>query len=172
MYNGVWDSLASDRSDIAIGATTAIPVDGTYDYKDMGSIDWAFVVGKHHPLASAQDVTNTADLAQYPSICLDDTSREILQRTTWLLPDQRRLVVPNWDVATSCVVSGAGIEYFPSHKVRGLLGEGTLVEKRLNDPKPPSPCCLAWNTECNSQAFLWILEYLGDQDKLQERWIA
>mgnify|MGYP003625348214 CR=1 FL=1 len=172
VYNGVWDSLASGRSDIAIGATTAIPVDGAYDYKDMGAIDWAFVVGRHHPLASPQHGTDIADITQYPSICLDDTSRAIPRRTTWLLPGQRRLVVPNWDVAVSCAQSGVGIGYFPTHKVRQLLTDGALVEKQLKNPKPPSNCCLAWSTECTSPAFQWALKFLGDQDRLRECWIS
>jgi DNA-binding transcriptional LysR family regulator len=172
IFNGVWDALITGRADIAIGATAAMPVDGQFDYKEMGSIHWVFVIGKTHPLAESSAGTNALDLSPYPSICLEDTSREIPRRTTWLLPDQRKLVVPNWEMALDAAKSGAGVGYFPRHVASCAILDGSLIEKCLSEPKAPSPCCLAWNIDGQSPALTWVLEYLGDAEHLQRRWIA
>ncbi|WP_394201752.1 DNA-binding transcriptional activator PunR [Shewanella waksmanii] len=170
VFNGVWEAIASGRSDIAIGATTAIPVGGDYHFRDMGEIEWAFLVSKNHPLAEIEGPLKDEMLKQYPSICLEDTSREIPKRMTWLLENQRRLVVPDWIRAINCFREGLGIGYMPMHFAEPFIQSGALVQKQLDRPKAPSPCCLAWNSANQSPAMKWVLEYLGDTEKLQRDW--
>lgn len=172
VFNGVWEALATGRSDIAIGATTAVPVGGEFHFKEMGSIEWAFLVSKNHTLAAAQPPLHHEALARFPSICLEDTSREIPKRTTWLLPNQRRLVVPDWQRAISCFTEGLGIGYLPKHLARPLIQSGVLVEKTIASPKAPSPCCVAWHGGKHSPVLAWVLDYLGDSEKLQKEWIS
>ncbi|MCG9696652.1 DNA-binding transcriptional activator PunR [Shewanella sp. Isolate11] len=170
VFNGVWEAISTGRSDIAIGATTAIPVGGDYRFRDMGDIEWSFLVAKHHPLANIEHPLTDAELAIYPAICLEDTSREIPKRVTWLLENQRRLVVPDWIRAINCYREGLGIGYMPKHFATAFVQSGALVEKQLALPKAPSPCCLAWNDANKSPAMTWVLDYLGDTEKLQRDW--
>ncbi|QYJ87814.1 LysR family transcriptional regulator [Shewanella mesophila] len=170
VFNGVWEAIATGRSDIAIGATTAIPVGGEYHFKDMGDIEWSFLVSKNHPLASIDRPLHDDELRSYPSICLEDTSREIPKRMTWLLENQRRLVVPDWIRAINCFREGLGIGYMPKHFATPFVAAGALIEKQLERPKAPSPCCLAWNDTNTSPAMAWVLDYLGDSEKLQKDW--
>ncbi|MCE9678478.1 LysR family transcriptional regulator [Shewanella sp. AS1] len=170
VFNGVWEAISTGRSDIAIGATTAIPVGGDYRFRDMGDIEWSFLVAKHHPLAAVDHPLTDEELAIYPAICLEDTSREIPKRVTWLLENQRRLVVPDWIRAINCYREGLGIGYMPKHFATPFIASGALVEKQLVLPKAPSPCCLAWNDANQSAAMAWVLDYLGDSDKLQRDW--
>ncbi|QYK03455.1 DNA-binding transcriptional activator PunR [Shewanella zhangzhouensis] len=172
VFNGVWEALATGRSHIAIGATTAIPVGGVFQYRDMGVIDWAFLVSKNHPLASIEAPLSDDMLRPFPSICLEDTSREIPKRTTWLLDNQRRLVVPDWIRAINCFTNGLGIGYMPRHLAAPFIQAGLLMEKTLEQPKAPSPCCLAWNGDAPSPALSWVLDYLGDSEKLHREWLA
>ncbi|MBR9727153.1 DNA-binding transcriptional activator PunR [Shewanella intestini] len=172
VFNGVWESLATGRSDIAIGATTAIPIGGVYQYRDMKEIDWAFLVCKNHPLANIDRPLLDDELVQYPAICLEDTSREIPKRTTWLLDNQRRLVVPDWIRAINCFCAGLGVGYMPIHLAEPFISSGILVEKTLQNPKPNSPCCLAWDQDKMSPALQWVLDYLGDSDKLHRDWLV
>ncbi len=170
VFNGVWESIANGRSDIAIGATTAIPVGGEYHFRDMGEIEWAFVVSKNHALAQIDRPLCDEELRQFPSICLEDTSREIPKRMTWLLDNQRRLVVPDWIRAINCFREGLGIGYMPLHFAEPFINAGVLIRKELETIKGPSPCCLAWNGANMSPAMSWVLDYLGDSDKLQQDW--
>lgn len=171
VFNGVWEALATGRSDIAIGATTAIPVGGFYQYTDMGEINWAFLVSRDHPLADVDHPLSNDELRPYPSICLEDTSREIPKRLTWLLNNQRRLVVPDWIRAINCFREGLGIGYMPTHLAAPFIKAGALIEKQLIHPVLPSNCCLAWNADKMSPAHKWVLEYLGDSDKLHREWL-
>ncbi|ABV87432.1 DNA-binding transcriptional activator PunR [Shewanella pealeana] len=171
VFNGVWESIATGRSDIAIGATTAIPVGGDYHFRDMGEIEWCFLVGKNHPLAEIDRPLTDDELRQYPSICLEDTSREIPKRMTWLLENQRRLVVPDWIRAINCFREGLGVGYMPAHFAFPFIKTGALIEKQLERPNKTSPCCLAWNATNKSPAMAWVLDYLGDSEKLHKDWL-
>lgn len=172
VFNGVWEALATGRSDIAIGATTAVPVGGEFQFKEMGSIEWAFLVSKDHALAAVPTPLHNDALACFPSICLEDTAREIPKRTTWLLPHQRRLVVPDWQRAIGCFTEGLGIGYLPRHLAQPLIQSGVLIEKTVANPKAPSPCCVAWHASKRSPVLAWVLDYLGERDKLQSEWLS
>ncbi|MBB1317906.1 LysR family transcriptional regulator [Shewanella sp. SR43-4] len=172
VFNGVWEALAKGLSDIAIGATTANPVGGTFKYTNMGNIDWLFVVSAGHPLAKIMRPLSDDELRGFPSICLEDTSREIPKRITWLLTNQRRLVVPDWHSAINCFVEGLGIGYMPEHLAAPLIKSGQLVCKKLHKVKQPSACCLAWNDDQMSPALAWVLDYLGDSEQLHRQWLA
>jgi DNA-binding transcriptional LysR family regulator len=171
VYNGVWDALVGARADIAIGATASIPVSGGFDYRDMGILEWVFVISPTHPLATREQAINDEDLAQYPVICLEDTARTLPKRTTWLLENQRRLVVPNWHSATQLIKGGLGIGIMPAHRASALLSTGELIEKKLVTKLPVSPCCLAWNTKRLNPAVQWLLDYLGDSEQLHAEWL-
>jgi DNA-binding transcriptional LysR family regulator len=172
VFNGVWEALATGRADIAIGATTAVPVGGEFCFRDMGSIAWSFIVSPHHPLANAPESLSTELLANFPAICLEDTSRSIARRDTWLLPNQRRLVVPDWQRAINCFVEGLGVGYMPVHLARPFIESGRLIEKAICNPKTPSPCCVAWYGSKTPPVLEWVLDYLGDSAKLHKEWIS
>ena len=40
VFNGSWEAIAQERADIVIGATSAIPVGGDFEVRDMGVLDW------------------------------------------------------------------------------------------------------------------------------------
>ncbi len=171
VFNGVWDALADNRADIAIGATAAIPIGGNISYRAMGSLSWDFVVSANHPLASVDKPLTEEELIQYPCICLEDSSRTLPKRVTWLLDNQRRLVVPNWHSAEQCFIAGLGVGLMPSHRSAPLIAAGTLIEKTLLTPYQNSSCCLAWHKNNENPAISWLLEYLGDSDKLHAQWL-
>ncbi len=172
VFNGVWDALADGRADIAIGATTAIPVGGSFASRDMGALTWKFVVSKNHALANSKDILLVEQLVEYPAICLEDTSRTLPKRVTWLMDNQRRIMVPNWYSALQCLRDGLGICVVPSHIAIPYLQSGELIEKQLQHPPRHSPCCLAWNNENISPAAQWLLDYLGDSQQLHQEWLC
>lgn len=173
VFNGVWNALADERADIAIGATTAVPVGGDFAHRDMGNLKWKFVVAPHHPLAQHSHPLNAEEVALYPAVCLEDTSRTLPKRLTWLMDNQRRLMVPNWHSALQCLKAGLGVSIVPSHMATPLIEKGELLERTLSQTPPLSPCCLAWNKkQAQNPAVAWILDYLGDSKKLYQDWIG
>ena len=171
VFNGVWDALADGRADIAIGATTAVPVGGPFAYRDMGTLAWKFVVSKNHPLASVTEKLGEQDLIDYPVICLEDTSRTLPKRVTWMMDNQRRIMVPNWYSALQSLQYGLGMSVVPAHMAIPYINSGELVEKELAIKLKVSPCCLAWNVESINPAIQWLLDYLGDSEQLHREWM-
>ena len=172
VFNGVWDALVDGRADIAIGATAAVPIAGGVAYRSMGELSWDFVVSSEHVLASKTAALTDQELIDFPCICLEDSARTLPKRTTWLLDNQRRLVVPNWHSAEQLFIAGLGIGLMPTHRSTPLIKQGKLVKKTLINAHENSPCCLAWRDGDLPPAIKWLLNYLGDSEMLHKQWLA
>lgn len=170
VFNGSWEAISQGRADIVIGATSAIPVGGDFEVRDMGLLDWVFVLSPDHPCAHI-DILTEERVSQYPAICLDDTSSLLPKRHTGHYPKQRRLLLPNWYSAKECLKKGLGVGFMPSHMAQPLLSSGQLIAKDLPDNKPLSQCCLVWRKDENHQLIEWMVDYLGDSEQLHRDWL-
>ncbi|ENY6170716.1 DNA-binding transcriptional activator PunR [Vibrio fluvialis] len=170
VFNGSWEAISQGRADIVIGATSAVPVGGDFEVRDMGILDWAFVMSPAHPCVREQVLTE-AFVSQFPAICLDDTSSVLPKRHTGHYPPQRRLLLPNWYSAIECLKNGVGVGYMPRHMAQPLLASGQLVEKMLPDEKPLSQCCLVWRKDDNHKLIEWMVNYLGTSEQLHQDWL-
>ncbi len=170
VFNGSWEAISQGRADIVIGATAAIPVGGDFEVKEMGVLDWAFVMSPSHPCVREQ-VLSEEFVSQFPAICLDDTSNVLPKRHTVHYPQQRRLLLPNWYSAIECLKNGVGVGYMPRHIAQPLIEEGVLVEKILPEDKPLSYCCLVWRKDENHKMIEWMVDYLGSSEQLYNDWL-
>lgn len=170
VFNGSWEAIAQERADIVVGATSAVPVGGDFEVRDMGTLDWAFVMSPAHPCVRQQTLTE-AFVSQFPAICLDDTSNVLPKRHTGHYPQQRRLLLPNWYAAIECLKQGLGVGYMPRHIAMPLINDGVLVEKVLPDDKPLSRCCLVWRKDDNHKLIQWMVDYLGSSNQLHQDWL-
>ncbi|MBY8044349.1 LysR family transcriptional regulator [Vibrio fluvialis] len=170
VFNGSWEAISQGRADIVIGATSAVPVGGDFEVRDMGILDWAFVMSPAHPCVREQVLTE-AFVSQFPAICLDDTSSVLPKRHTGHYQQQRRLLLPNWYSAIECLKNGVGVGYMPRHMAQPLLASGQLVEKMLPDEKPLSQCCLVWRKDDNHKLIEWMVNYLGTSEQLHQDWL-
>ncbi|MEZ8101760.1 DNA-binding transcriptional activator PunR [Vibrio bivalvicida] len=170
VFNGSWEAIAQERADIVIGATSAIPVGGDFEVRDMGVLDWVFVMSPAHPCVRQQNLSEEF-VSQFPAICLDDTSSVLPKRHTGHYPQQRRLLLPNWYSAIECLKNGVGVGYMPRHIAMSLILDGVLVEKTLPDEKPISQCCLVWRKDDNHKLIQWMVDYLGSSNQLHHDWL-
>ncbi|WP_297202978.1 DNA-binding transcriptional activator PunR [uncultured Pluralibacter sp.] len=171
VFNGVWDALSDGRVELAIGATKAIPVGGRYAFRDMGMLNWRCVVSSRHPLAGQPGQLSDDELRGWPSLVREDTSRSLPKRITWLLDNQRKLVVPDWASSATCISAGLCIAMVPAHFARPYLDSGEWVELEMDNPFPPAACCLTWQQNDMSPALGWLLDYLGDSETLNREWL-
>ncbi|WP_226570102.1 DNA-binding transcriptional activator PunR [Mangrovibacter yixingensis] len=171
VFNGVWDALADGRVELAIGATQAVPVGGRYGFRDMGRLAWHCVVAASHPLAQMACAVDDDILRQWPSLVLEDTSRELPKRITWQLSNQRRIVVPDWLCGFDCLSEGMCIGMVPAHMAQPFIERGEWVALQLENAYPDSACCLTWQQSDTSPALQWVLEYLGDSSTLNSEWL-
>ena len=166
VFNGVWDALADGRVELAIGATRSIPVGGRYAFRDMGMLSWDCVVASDHPLAKMEGPLSDDVLRNWPSLVREDTSRSLPKRTTWLLDNQKRVVVPDWESSATCLSAGLCVGMVPSHFARPWMNRGEWTALALENPFPDAACCLTWQQNDASPALNWMLDYLGDSDTL------
>ncbi|MFL7866298.1 DNA-binding transcriptional activator PunR [Vibrio cincinnatiensis] len=170
VFNGSWEAIAQGRADIVVGATSAVPVGGDFEVRDMGMLEWIFVMAPDHSCAQVELLTEEF-VSQYPAICLDDTSSVLPKRHTGHYSKQRRLLLPNWYSAKECLKQGLGVGFMPSHMAQPLLASGQLVERILPDNAPLSQCCLVWRKDDNHRLIEWMVNYLGDSDQLHRDWL-
>ncbi|WP_254891232.1 LysR substrate-binding domain-containing protein, partial [Cronobacter sakazakii] len=152
-------------------ATQAIPVGGRFAFRDMGMLSWRCVVAHHHPLAQHADALSDDRLRDYPSLVLEDTSRSLPKRITWLLDNQRRVVVPDWHCAADALSEGLCIGMVPTHFAKPWLDSGEWRALTLENPFPDAACCLTWRQSDASPALRWLLDYLGDSETLNKEWL-
>lgn len=170
VFNGSWEAISQERADIVLGATAAVPVGGEFSIKPMGKLEWAFVMSPAHPAAKLT-VLNEETLNSFAAICLDDTSNVLPKRHNWHYPQQRRLLLPNWYSAIECLKNGVGIGFMPLHIAKPYLLSGELVERDLIENKPLSNCCMVWCADENNRLVNWMVNYLGDSEKLYRDWL-
>ncbi len=171
VFNGVWDALADGRVELAIGATQAIPVGGRYAFRDMGTLSWKCVVSRQHPLAQLDGPLSDETLRNWPSLIQEDTSRSLPKRITWLLDNQKRVMVPDWASSEACLSAGLCVGMVPAHFARPRLDSGDWVALELENPFPDAACCLTWQQNEASPALNWLLDYLGDSETLNKEWL-
>jgi DNA-binding transcriptional LysR family regulator len=170
VFNGSWEAISQDRTDVVIGATSSIPVNGNFEVKDMGHLDWQFVVAQIHPIAAVEHPTEM-QLSDYPFICLDDTSTQLPKRHVGNYPSQRRLLLPNWHSAISMIKNGGGVGYLPKHIADPLIASNELVAKTIPAQQPESHCCLVWRRDPNHKLLAWFIDYLGSSEQLHDQWL-
>ncbi|MDA6077758.1 DNA-binding transcriptional activator PunR [Edwardsiella anguillarum] len=171
VFNGVWDALINGRVEVAIGATRAVPAGGRYAFRDMGFLRWRCVVSPDHPLAAFDGEVDDDRLRPFPALSIEDTSRTLPKRDTWLLDNQRRLVAPDWPCAIDCLEAGLCVGLMPAHAAEPLIAAGRLHALRLCQSFPDSACCVTWQDHSRSPALEWLLEYLGDTRTMNQEWL-
>lgn len=171
VFNGVWDALADGRVELAIGATQAVPVGGRFAFRNMGGLRWYCVVAAGHPLAASEGTISDDVLRNWPSLVLEDTSRALPKRITWLLDNQRRIVVPDWPAGFDCLSGGLCAGMVPAHMAQPFIDRGEWVALTLENPYPDAACCLTWQQNDPSPALQWLLDYLGDSETLNREWL-
>ena len=172
VFNGVWDALVAGRVEVAIGATRAVPAGGRFSFRDMGFLRWHCLVSPDHPLAKLEGELSDDKIRPFPALCIEDTSRDLPKRDTWLLDNQRRLVVPDWQSACDCLENGLCVGLMPAHMAEPLVHSGKLKILQLAQPFPDSACCVTWEDHTRSPAIDWLLDYLGDTETMNQEWLS
>lgn len=160
VYNGCWDALYSKRADLVIGAPHSVPSTEGIISEPIGQLEWDFVVGPQHPLATQVQPLQNAELRQYPAICIRDTAVNFIPQQAWLLEGQKPLFVPDFLTAISLIQKNVGIGYIPHHLAQPLLNNGQLVKKPMQEHKHATKLFLAARSDGMGKVCRWCMEYL------------
>ncbi|TBL73417.1 LysR family transcriptional regulator [Obesumbacterium proteus] len=162
VYNGCWDALYRKHADLVIGAPHNPPSTEGIKSESLGVLEWDFVVGPQHPLATLiKPLTNT-ELRKYPAVCIRDTAVNFSHQQAWLLEGQKPLYVPDFAIAVALIQQNTGIGYVPHHLASPLLNDGTLVKKSMLEHKHATQLFMAVRSEGMGKVCQWCLDYLSE----------
>jgi DNA-binding transcriptional LysR family regulator len=159
VYGGNWDALVSSRASISIGAPDEGPAGGNFSTKLIGTVDFLFAIAKQHPLANFKEPLSNADIKQYRSISVTDTSRNLEPRSYGILSGQEVLFVPDLPAKLTALIAGLGVGYLPRRMVEKHVASGDLVNKLVEEHKPSATFYLAWHNK-GGKAQQWLVERL------------
>lgn len=159
VYGGSWDALLSGRADISLGAPGDAPPGTGYVTKPIGTLEFHYAVAPHHPLAMLAEPLQNQDIMRYRSISAADSSRNLAPRTSGILSGQDVLTVPDMSAKLQAQIAGLGAGYLPKKLAEQCAAEGTLVIKKVAEPKPEITSFLAWRSN-GGKAQQWLVREL------------
>ncbi len=166
VFGGSWDALATKRADLVIGASGEGPPGGGYATRELGDMEFVFVIPPDHPLAKAPRPLNSEDILQYRAVASADSSRNLPPRTSYLLSGQNVLTVPSMHAKLEAHRLGLGVGFVPRLLVEEDLATGRLIMKEVACPAPMPRLFIAWRAGDTGKALTWFLERLTDQKLL------
>lgn len=162
VYGGLWDALASNRADLAIGAPQDGPSGGGYQMRPLTNLNWIFAVANDHPLAHHKQPLTEQDISQYRVIAVADTSRNLPPRTAGIVTGQDVLTVADIQTKISAHIQGLGVGYLPRNIIQNELDQGLLVEKKTEMGSNKFSIYLAWRNGTLGHSLQWFLDHIDE----------
>lgn len=166
VLDGCWESLLDSRCDLLIGALEDAPGEvfssGQISVRPFGNIDFVFCVAPHHPLAKLETskALSPEDLRPYRAVAVADTARRLKPRSLGLLSGQAVLTVANMSQKLEAQLAGLGIGYLPKYIAQAHIKSGSLIERKVAEPKPSPATTYAWRRVRPGKALTWWLSKL------------
>ena len=167
VLGGTWESLASGRCDLAIGAAAggsqAAQGAGWRTHR-LGEMRFVFAVAPGHPLAATTTPLTAARMRTYRQIVVGDTSQRLAPRTAGLLGAADTITVPSMADKITAQAAGLGVGYVPLHLARDALARGELVivpTESERDHGERVPLFAAWRADARGKAIDWWLARLS-----------
>lgn len=166
VLSGVWEALVLGRADLAIGAAydgpDVIRMQGDYQTRLLGNIDWVFAVAPAHPLAQVAEPLTAAIMQSHRAVAVGDTGRNLPSITAGLLSGQDTLTVPSMQAKLSAQLAGLGCGHLPRRMANKYLQSGALVEKMTLETRPGGNNRYVWRSTDKGKALQWFLQRLAD----------
>lgn len=165
--SGTWEALLDRRVDLLVGAAGEGPSGGGHVSEVMGVVPFVFVVAPSHALAAETRPLGKADLRAHRAIAVADSARRLPARTVGMLFGQDALTVPDMQTKYAFQLGALGFGFLPEPYARGAIEDGRLIEKVVEEPKPPETFYLAWRSGESGAALAWWLERMRVAGRLQ-----
>ena len=161
VLGGTWDSLATGRADLVIGAPGDMPARSGIATRHLCShTRFVFAVAPRHPLAAWPGPIPASELLHHRAVVVADTSQELIARSIGLIEGQDTLRVPDIRTKASAQAAGFGVGHLPGWIADPEIAAGRLVEKELAEPRPDMPLHIAWRSRRIGKALAWFLAEL------------
>jgi DNA-binding transcriptional LysR family regulator len=164
--SGSWEALLDRRVDLIIGAAGEGPSGGGFIAQPLGSVPFVFAVAPEHPLASAREPLDKAELRAHRAVAAADSALRLAPRTVGLLFGQDTLTVPDIFSKYAFQLAGLGFGYLPEPYARAAIEAGRLIKKRVAEPRPKETFYVVWRPEEEGAALTWWLERIRRPGRL------
>jgi len=141
---GTWEALVTGQADLAIGVGIGRDVPSGVAIKELGTVTFCFVVAPHHPLASAQEPLDDAEIVRHRAIAVADSAHRLAPMTVNLLVGQDVLTVSDMDAKIDALARGVGCGFVPAAMARAAIDAGRLVVKKVQRAQPMARLGYAW----------------------------
>lgn len=166
VLSGVWECMVHGRADLAIGAAydgpDAIRMQGEFQTRVLGNVDWVFAVAPQHPLAQAVEPLSPSILQAHRAVAVGDTGLTLPSMTAGLLSGQDTLTVPDMQAKLTAQLAGLGCGHLPRRIALPHLRSGALVEKSTEASRPSGNNRIVWRNSNKGKALHWFLQKLND----------
>jgi len=156
---GCWDALNAGRCDLVIGAEGEAPAQGFSTHR-LGQVVFDFSVAVDHPLITNPQPLTLANIQDYPTIVVADSSRDLPERSTGLLDGRSTIIVPSINYKLDAHIKGLGVGYLPRHRIQQHIQQGVLKVLEIEDTRPPQSLYAAWRKSNKGKALAWFVQQL------------
>ena len=143
--SGTLAALTSGQADLALGVAIDARLPVGLPHRVLGSVPFVFAVAPGHPLAAASEPLGDELIRQYRAVALADSVERGDGLTVAVLPGQDVFTVSDMRSKIEAQVRGLGVGFLPEMYARPYLGNGSLVQKRLERPPHVMQFCAAWH---------------------------
>lgn len=166
VLSGVWESIAAGRADLAIGAAydgpDTIRMQGEFQSRALGQIDWVFAVAPGHPLAAVSEPLSSQQIKAHRAVAVGDTGQRLPAMSAGLLSGQDTLTVPSMQAKLAAQLAGLGCGNLPRRLAQPHLDNGSLIAKQTQINRPAGMNRLVWRNANRGKALQWFLQKLND----------
>jgi DNA-binding transcriptional LysR family regulator len=141
---GTLEALVTGQADLALGVGMNRELPSGLAMKELGSICFVFAVAPHHPLASAAEPIDDAEIVRHRAVAVADSAHRLTPVTVNLLPGQEVLTVSDMQAKIAALLRGIGCGFVPEPMVRDAVAAGTLKVKTVQRARAPARFAYAW----------------------------
>ena len=141
---GTLEALVTGQADLAIGVAANRELPTGLAMKELGSLYFVFAVAPHHPLASAAEPIDDAEIVRHRAVAVADSAHRLTPVTVNLLPGQEVLTVSDMEAKIAALLRGIGCGFLPEPMIRDAIAAGALKVKVVQRTRAPARLAYAW----------------------------
>ncbi|MBV9892474.1 MAG: LysR family transcriptional regulator [Rhizobacter sp.] len=153
---GTWEALVTGQADLALGVTTQRDLPPGVTLKELGRLEFVFVVAPHHPLASAGEPIVDTEIVRHRAIAVADSAHRLVPLTVNLLPGQDVLTVGDMRDKIEALARGVGCGFVPEPMARAAIASGRLVVRQVERVRRSVALGYAWRAPAGGKAQLGL----------------
>ena len=149
---GTMEALSTGQADLAIGVGAEAGLARGLQRKELGTLDFVFVVAPRHPLAPADTAIDDAELMRHRAVAVADSAQRAAPLTVNLLAGQDVLTVASMQDKIEALLRGLGCGFAPEALVREHVAAGRLVVKSVQRPALSARLVYVWRLSASGAA--------------------